>query len=127
MKHSFGFDHLLKTIEKQENEASRFGLQWQGIDQLLDQIHSECHEVKEAWTSKDLTHLEEEIGDLLNAAVCLAVFCNLDPETVLQKSIQKFQSRFDLIVRLVHEDGLNDLQGQPFDVLMKYWNRCKSE
>lgn len=116
---------LLKKVEEQEAEANRFGFYWQHIEQLLEQIRSECNEVEESWAKNDLPHLQEEIGDLIQAAISLAVFCNFDPHETLLKSIDKFQKRYDAVVKLAQEDGFETLHDQPFDVLMHYWNRSK--
>jgi uncharacterized protein YabN with tetrapyrrole methylase and pyrophosphatase domain len=115
----------LKRIEEQEIAARNFGFYWQHINQIIEQIHNECIEIQEAWQKNDLVHLQEEIGDLLQAATSLSIFCNLDPHDTLLKSIRKFQKRYDTVVKLAHEDGHKDLHQQPFEVLMSYWNRAK--
>ena len=86
---------------------------------------SECAEVKEAWVKGDREHLEEEMGDLLNAAVCLAIFCGLDPEKTLVKSTEKYQKRLDKVMELVKRDGLENLRGKPIEVLLGYWKKAK--
>lgn len=116
---------LFTEVERQENEAKKFGFYWEHLDQLIDQIQSECKEVKEAWEHNDLTHLQEELGDLMQAAISLAVFCNVDPAATLKKSIDKFQKRYDAVVDLAQKDGHQTLHGKSFDELMTYWNRAK--
>lgn len=118
---------LLKKVEEQEVVSRKFGFYWEHINQLLDQIQSECQEVKEAWQNNDRENLQEEIGDLIQATVCLAVFCDFDPHETLLKSNEKFQRRYDKLVELVHNDGYKNLQRQSFDVLMNYWNRAKQK
>ena len=112
-----------KQIEKQELEAKKFGFYWENLPQLIDQIQSECSEVQTEWESKNYSLLEEEIGDLIHATVALAVFCKVDPKKTLQKSIQKFQKRYDSLVQLAKQDGY--LQQQPFETLIHYWNQAK--
>ncbi|MBA3721444.1 MAG: hypothetical protein H0W88_03485 [Parachlamydiaceae bacterium] len=55
----------------------------------------------------------------------LAIFCDLDPQETLQKSINKFQKRYNTVVKLAQSEGHANLHKQPFDVLMDYWNRAK--
>lgn len=117
---------LLKKVEEQELNAKKFGFYWTEISQLIEQIQSECREVEEAWHKKDRNHLQEEVGDVIQAAVSLAVFCGLDPHDTLQKSIEKFQKRYDAVVDLAQKEGLNHLHQQPFDILLSYWNRAKA-
>ena len=119
-------DHnLLKRVEEQEIEAREFGFYWEHIDQLIEQIQSECAEIQEAWQKNDRSHLQEEIGDLLQAAISLAVYCGLDPQETLLKSTEKFQARYSKVVAMAQKDGYKDLHQQPFDILMNYWNRAK--
>lgn len=116
---------LLKKVEEQEIAANQFGFYWQNIEQLLEQIRSECNEVEESFAKNDRAHLQEEIGDLIQATVSLAIFCNFDPHETLQKSIDKFQKRYDAVVKLAQEDGHETLHNQSFEVLMHYWNQSK--
>lgn len=117
---------LIKKVEKQQNEAKEFGFDWQYLEQLTDQIRSEAHEVDEAWKLKNMAHLQEEIGDLIHAALSLSVFCGFDPEETLKKSVDKFQRRYDALVDFVQEDGHeNLLHNESYDVMMGYWKKAK--
>jgi uncharacterized protein YabN with tetrapyrrole methylase and pyrophosphatase domain len=119
-------EDLIKRVELQEIDANNFGFSWETIHQLINQIRSECDEVLEAYEKKDQSHLQEEIGDLMQASICLAVFCGLDAHETLLKSSQKFQKRLDTVMSLAKKDGHSTLHNQPFDVLMGYWNQAKS-
>ena len=118
-------DCLLKRVEQQEFEARKFGFCWTNIQQLIEQIQSECLEVEEAWQKNDRPHLQEELGDLIQAAISLAVFCEVDPHETLLKSIDKFQTRYDHVVKLAKEDGFDTLHHKSTELLMKYWNSAK--
>lgn len=120
-------DCPLKRVEEQEIVAREFGFYWENINQLIEQIRSECKEVQEAWQNNDRAHLQEEIGDLIQAAVSLAVFCELDPHETLLKSIDKFQKRYDTVVKLAQSEGYNTLHEQSFEVLMGFWDRSKQK
>lgn len=116
---------LLKQVEKLEFEAREFGFYWEHFSQLIEQIQSECTEVQEAWHKGDRVHLKEEVGDLLLAAISLAVYCEFDPHETLLENIHKFQKRYKKVVELAQRDGHTHLRKQPTDVLMKYWNSAK--
>lgn len=116
---------LLKRVEEQELEAEKFGFYWENYRQLMDQIQSEAREIQEAWEKGDKTHLQEEVGDLIQAAIGLAVFFRFDPQETLQRSIDKFQDRYDAVVEMAQKEGHATLHHQPYDVLMDYWNRAK--
>ncbi len=116
---------LLQKIIKQEKTAAEFGFYWENIEQLLEQIQSECAEVKEAWLNQDNAHLKEEVGDLINATLSLCIFLKLDPFETLSESVEKFQQRYDALVKLVNQDGLSHLKNKPLDILLDYWNKAK--
>jgi NTP pyrophosphatase (non-canonical NTP hydrolase) len=118
-------DCLLKQVEQQELTAKEFGFYWEALPQLMTQIERECREIEEAHQSGHQAHLQEEIGDLMHAAIGLAVFCQLDPKETLRKSIDKFQRRYETLVKLAQADGYQNLHGQPFSLLLQYWQRAK--
>lgn len=117
---------LLQQVEKQEIIAKEFGFYWENLSQLMEQIHNECIEIQEAWDRKDRKHLQEEVGDLIQAAISLAVFCQLDPQETVKKSIEKFQRRYDAVVHLAQSEGHEHLHKQSFATLMSYWERAKA-
>jgi uncharacterized protein YabN with tetrapyrrole methylase and pyrophosphatase domain len=116
---------LLKQIEKQELVAKEFGFYWENFQQLMEQIRNECIEIQEAWDKENILHLQEEVGDLIQATISLAIFCKLDPHETLSKSIEKFQQRYDVVVQLAHSEGHENLHKQSFETLMDYWKRAK--
>jgi len=116
---------LLKEVEKQERVAKEFGFYWGNFSQLIEQVQNECTEIQEAWDKKDIDHLQEEVGDLIQAAISLAVFCKLDPRETLLRSIEKFQRRYDVVVQLARSEGHENLHKQSFEKLMDYWKRAK--
>ena len=65
---------LLKRAEGQELSARQFGFYWKTLDQVINQVRSECAEVLEAYQSGDRVHLQGGGGDLLHAALAVCVF-----------------------------------------------------
>ena len=120
-------ERLMRQIEEQEREAKEFGFYWANIQQLIEQIQSECLEVKDAWNRNNSSQLQEEMGDLLLAAVSLAIFCKFDPHETLLKSFKKFQKRYQCMVKLAKNDGYETFQGQSTKILENYWNRAKQD
>ncbi len=116
---------LLNRMIEQEKTAETFGFYWHTIDQMLEQVRSESHEIKEAWLTGDQQHLKEEVGDLINAAISLSIFLHLDPHEVIHYNIEKFQRRYETMVKLVEQDGLPDLKQQPLETLLSYWDKAK--
>ena len=120
-------DDLLSRIMEQEKTAQKFGFYWESLEQLLEQIKSECDEIKEAWQKEDKINLKEEIGDVMSAAISLSIFCNLDPIETLGENVEKFQKRYDVLVNLVKQDGFDDLVNQPMEKLLDYWHKAKKK
>lgn len=116
---------LLNQVEKQERVAKKFGFYWENYGQLIEQIQSECAEVEDAYSQGDRAHLQEELGDLIHAAISLVIFFKFNPHETLQKSIEKFQQRYDALVEIAQKDGYEDLHRQSFEVLLSYWNQAK--
>jgi MazG family protein len=69
-------------------------------------------------------HLEEEVGDLLFAAVNVARFLGADPEIALKKANRKFQSRFQWMESAARADG-QSLADLPRERLEELWNLSK--
>ena len=117
---------ILKKLTLLENEAATFGFKWENPKQIMAQIRSELIEIETHLENPmEKNKLQEEIGDLLHAAFSLCVFCKFDASKTLNDSIQKFERRFKETQKLANNDGLVDLNGQPFERLMAFWNKAK--
>ncbi len=69
-------------------------------------------------------HLEEEVGDLLFAAVNVARFLGADPEIALKKANRKFQSRFQWMEAAARAEG-HSLADLPRERMEELWNLSK--
>lgn len=118
-------ENLLQMAEDLELSSKDFGFYWKHISQVMEQIRSECAEVEEAYENNDKTHLQEEIGDIIHAALSLTVFCGMNPYETLKKSIVKYEKRLDKLKEFAKEDGHKDLKGASVDTLMHYWDKAK--
>lgn len=119
---------IFERLTLLENQAGEFGFMWSQPSQILDQIQSECDEIQENLTQHgEPGHLQEEIGDLLHAAFSLCLFCGFDAEDTLVKNVDKFETRFEELKRLVTDSGQKTLQGQSVAVLMDFWKQTKEK
>lgn len=120
--------HLLTKVVALENEASEFGFYWEKAEQIMEQIHSECHEVNEHLHMASLASkadLKEETGDLLHAVLSLCIFLKMEPQDILQQSIEKFSRRLQAVKEITYERELPDLKQQSFAVRMDIWQQAK--
>jgi len=120
---------LLDKISALEEEASQFGFKWQSAAQIMEQIYSECDEIKEhldSDTSKvNQIALQEEIGDLIHAVFSLCIFCKFSPRVTLGQSLTKFERRLRAVNLIAEERELINLEGLFFDELMQIWDKAK--
>src|SRR5258708_21682413 len=74
-------------------KASRIGFDWEEAGGVFEKLLEETEELKKASREKDHLKMEEELGDLLFAAVNLSRFLKVDPEIALKKPNAKFSRR----------------------------------
>jgi MazG family protein len=104
--------------------AARIGFDWDDTEGIFEKIREEGAELRHALETKDQRRIEEEIGDLLFAAVNLARFVQVDPEIALKKANAKFASRFRAMERLARENGC-ELAGIPRPEMEALWETAK--
>ena len=121
-----------------QDRAAGVGFDWPTTAGPLDKVHEELEEVKlelehlgEAPRDKtptyDATHarLQDEIGDLLFAAVNLARKAGVHPALALDRANQKFERRFQAIERIAAERGIT-VADAGLAVLDALWDEAKS-
>jgi len=86
-------------------KASRAGFDWDNAHGVFEKLREECAELRHASETKDAARVEEEMGDLLFAAVNLARFLQVDPEIALKNANAKFARRFREMERLSADNG----------------------
>jgi nucleoside triphosphate diphosphatase len=114
----------LIECKKVQDRAADHGFDWPDVLPVFDKVLEELNEVREAWQSGDLAHIEEEVGDLLLVTVNLARHLNLDAELTLKKSTKKFTKRFQYIEQQV-QTAQRSLKDCSLDELNDYWNQAK--
>lgn len=106
--------------------ASTIGFDWPDVGGVIDKIHEELNEVQyEINTGSSSSRLHDEIGDLLFACTNLARHLNVDPETALQSTNNKFKRRFEYIEQHVAAQN-KTLSGCELAELDALWNQAKT-
>lgn len=111
----------LTRASKLQNKAAKAGFDWKEITPALDKLSEELGEFRSA--VREGTNVEEELGDLLFAAVKAGRFAGVDGETALHKACEKFIRRFRTVERLA-EEPLDQLDVPALEGL---WRRAKEE
>ena len=112
----------LWRADKLQSKAAKAGFEFAGVSGALDKLDEETQEQRAAVESG--TKFEEELGDVLYAAVTVGRFCGVDPEAALEKTCEKFIARFRKVEEAASERG-EELSSLPLDTLTALWNEAK--
>jgi tetrapyrrole methylase family protein / MazG family protein len=105
-------------------KASRIGFDWEDASGVFEKLREETEELKKVLGNQDHQKIEEELGDLLFAAINLSRFLKVDPEIALKKANAKFARRFRAMERLARESG-REFKDVPRDEMETYWEAAK--
>ena len=109
----------LMRAEKIQSKAAKVGFDWKDIGPALDKLSEEVEELKKAVAEN--SNIEEELGDVLFAAVKVGRFAGKDSEVALHATCEKFIHRFgkveEMADRPMGEMALEDLTA--------LWNQAK--
>lgn len=114
----------LMRAEKVQKKAARVGFDWDEPFAVLAKVEEELAELGQALKNRDQRGMQEELGDLLFAAVNLARFAEIDPEFALQNATAKFIRRFRLMEEMIEAEGLK-MEGMMLEELDKFWVQAK--
>jgi tetrapyrrole methylase family protein / MazG family protein len=120
--------------------AAHIGFDWDNLAGIFEKLDEEKREIlaslqsgaapsssaamRRDKASSISPHLEEEVGDLLFAAVNVARFLGADPEIALKKANRKFQSRFQWMEAVALAEG-RPLAEMPRERMEELWNLSK--
>ena len=113
----------LQHAAKVQKKAAGVGFDWNAPEPVVEKVREELSEVQEEMSGGG-ARLEEEIGDLLFAAVNLSRKLKVDPEVALSRATRKFINRFQSVEALAKERNLK-LEGQSLEALDLLWDEVK--
>ena len=121
-------DHVARSLpalwraDKLQSKAAKAGFEFPAVSGALDKLDEEVSELRSA--VEQGTNYEEELGDVLFAAVKVGRFCGVDPEDALQKTCEKFLARFRRVEDAVSAQDTSMDKLSP-DELTALWNAAK--
>ncbi len=123
-----GIPHTLPAVMQGyqlTRRASRIGFDWDDVEGVITKLQEELSELGAARTVQSPEQIENELGDVLFAAVNLARFLKIDPEIALKRTNAKFKSRFREMERLARVSGraLGDVPRSEMELL---WDQAKA-
>ena len=105
--------------DKVQTRVARTGFDWPDAHMAMDKVEEEARELRQALNED--SNVEEELGDLLFAAVNVARLRGLDPEETLMRATDKFHRRF----ARVEEAAGDKLSNMDIEQLVSLWKRMK--
>jgi MazG family protein len=105
-------------------KAARVGFDWSNAGGIFDKMREETAELQHVLETRDARKIEEELGDLLFAAVNLARFLKVDPEIALKRANAKFARRFRSMEQLA-ADSQRKIENVSREELEALWNLAK--
>lgn len=114
----------LWRAEKVQKKARKAGFDWDDASGPMDKLQEEIDELKAAIAGNG--NIEEELGDLLFAAVNLARFVKVDCEGALTGATDKFIRRFARVEQLASEQS-RAMESMSLEELDKLWDLAKQD
>ena len=110
----------LTRAAKLQGKAQKAGFDWREVSPALDKLEEELGELRQAVAEG--SNVEEELGDLLFAAVKVGRFTGVDGETALHAACGKFIRRFRRVEQLAQQP-LDTLEVPQLEEL---WRQAKA-
>ena len=114
----------LWRAEKIQAKAARAGFEWPNAQAALDKLAEELAELQQA-VAED-SNIEEELGDLLFAAVKVARFFHIDAEEALAGTCEKFIRRFSQVEASAAAQG-KTLDEMTLAEMDRLWDEAKKQ
>ena len=111
---------LLKSY-KMTKKVAKVGFDWPHVANIFEKINEEVSELEEALMLKNVSMIEEEIGDIFFMLVNLCRYFKINPESALMKTNKKFVKRFSFVEKNV------DLKSSSLEEMDIYWEKSKKE
>ena len=109
-----------------QKRAAKVNFDWSDASGVVDKIREESDELAEAFAAGDDDAIDEELGDLMFAAVNLARFRKrATADELLRASCRKFVSRFQMMEEMLACDNKNAGDCTP-EMLEEYYKRAKA-
>ena len=114
---------LLRALEVSKR-AARAGFEWDSVFGVLDKLHEEETELREALQQSARDRVEQEIGDLLFTVVNIARHAKVNPEESLRQMVDRFIQRFQWMEEQARAQGrpLESLSPDEWEAL---WQQAK--
>ncbi|MER3523645.1 MAG: nucleoside triphosphate pyrophosphohydrolase [Ignavibacteria bacterium] len=114
----------LQRASRVQERAARVGFDWKHRRGVWKKVQEETEELHRATRRRDKKKIEEELGDLLFAVVNYARFLDVEPETALRRTVEKFIQRFRHIEEELKKQG-KDIHTSSLEEMDALWTEAK--
>jgi tetrapyrrole methylase family protein / MazG family protein len=114
----------LMRADKIQKKASKIGFDFDKVEGAMEKVIEEFQEVKDVYKSNNKAKILEEIGDLLFSVVNVSRILDIEPESALHCTIEKFIKRFHYMEKVSLEKGLK-LENMSLNDMDLLWNEAK--
>ena len=109
-----------------QDKAAGVGFDWEAAAPVWEKVQEELNEFQEEVAKGNSTKSEEEFGDVLFSLINYARFLKINPDSALERTNQKFISRFNYLETKALELG-KPLQEMSLKEMEAYWVEAKNQ
>ena len=114
---------LIKATRIQE-KARGVGFDWEQREQVWDKVQEELAELRSEFERGNNDSMEQELGDFIFSIVNASRLYNLNPETALERTNQKFIKRFNYLENKTIKQG-RSLKDMTLAQMDEIWDEAK--
>ncbi|WP_042220773.1 bifunctional methyltransferase/pyrophosphohydrolase YabN [Oceanobacillus manasiensis] len=114
---------LAKAVKLQK-KAAKTGFDWDEAKDIWAKLMEELDEVKKAISLNNKEEVEKEFGDILFVIANLSRYYKINPEVALNRTNQKFTSRFSFIEEQLGKQQ-KDIQKATLKEMDELWDKAK--
>jgi nucleoside triphosphate diphosphatase len=115
----------MMRAQKLQDVAAEYCFDWPDAMPVLDKIEEEIAELREALIQGDQQHVRSEMGDILFACINLARHIEVDAESALRNTNEKFIHRFDYVVEQMQQSN-TPFSPDQLQQMELFWQQSKS-
>jgi ATP diphosphatase len=115
----------LTRATKLSKRAARVGFVWPSIDQVFEKLKEEIAELEAEVAAGDVEKARQELGDVLFVCANIARELDVQPETALRATNDKFVRRFSYIEAALARDGRTPA-GSTLAEMDALWDEAKA-
>ena len=115
---------LIKA-ERIQEKACNVGFDWEKPEQAWEKFKEEMSEFEIELNKGNRENMEKELGDVFFSLVNVARLCGINADTALERTNNKFISRFNYIEEGARKAG-KDLKSMTLTEMDALWNEAKN-